>query len=103
MVSPFLRFFCAHVLNVAARSQKLQLTYWNNLIKDYFTPRAVLKFTLWKDNQRNEAKPFGESLFWNLLLLQILIFKHPMRCNACYQRLACQFSRGSFLSLANLA
>ncbi|TCD69169.1 hypothetical protein EIP91_008465 [Steccherinum ochraceum] len=39
-------------------SQKLQLSYWDSLIKEYFTARASLKFTLWKDNQRNEAKPF---------------------------------------------
>ncbi|KAF8164908.1 LIM-domain binding protein-domain-containing protein [Crassisporium funariophilum] len=38
--------------------QKLQLSWWNDLIKDYFTPKAVMKLTLWKDNQRNEAKPF---------------------------------------------
>ncbi|THH32168.1 hypothetical protein EUX98_g2035 [Antrodiella citrinella] len=37
---------------------KLQLSYWDSLIKEYFTPKASLKFTLWKDNQRNEAKPF---------------------------------------------
>ncbi|KAF9458019.1 LIM-domain binding protein-domain-containing protein [Collybia nuda] len=37
---------------------KLQLSWWNELVKEYFTPKAVMKFTLWKDNQRNEAKPF---------------------------------------------
>lgn len=37
---------------------KLGLTFWENLVKDYFTPKAILKYTLWKDNQRNEAKPF---------------------------------------------
>lgn len=41
--------------------QKLQLSWWNDLIKEFFTPKAVMKFTLWKDNQRNEAKPFGQS------------------------------------------
>lgn len=39
--------------------KKLGLTFWENLVKDYFTPKAILKYTLWKDNQRNEAKPFG--------------------------------------------
>lgn len=39
--------------------QKLGLVFWENLVKDYFTPKAILKYTLWKDNQRNEAKPFG--------------------------------------------
>ncbi|KAF8883407.1 LIM-domain binding protein-domain-containing protein [Infundibulicybe gibba] len=37
---------------------KLQLSWWNDVVKDHFTPAAVMKFTLWKDNQRNEAKPF---------------------------------------------
>ncbi|KAF9057310.1 LIM-domain binding protein-domain-containing protein [Panaeolus papilionaceus] len=37
---------------------KLQLSYWNDLVKEYFTPKAIMKLTLWKDNQRNEAKPF---------------------------------------------
>jgi len=40
-------------------NQKLGLMFWENLVKDYFTPKAILKYTLWKDNQRNEAKPFG--------------------------------------------
>ncbi|KAH8106352.1 LIM-domain binding protein-domain-containing protein [Cristinia sonorae] len=44
---------------LASDSQnKMQLSYWDSLIKEYFTPKASLKFTLWKDNQRNEAKPF---------------------------------------------
>ncbi|TDL29109.1 hypothetical protein BD410DRAFT_710621 [Rickenella mellea] len=37
---------------------RLQLSYWENLVKEYFTSKAVMKLTLWKDNQRNEAKPF---------------------------------------------
>ncbi|KAF9449572.1 hypothetical protein P691DRAFT_667256, partial [Macrolepiota fuliginosa MF-IS2] len=37
---------------------KLQLAWWNDLIKEYFTPKAFMKLTLWKDNQRKEAKPF---------------------------------------------
>ncbi|TFK22192.1 hypothetical protein FA15DRAFT_671796 [Coprinopsis marcescibilis] len=37
---------------------KLSLSFWNELVKEYFTPKALVKFTLWKDNQRNEAKPF---------------------------------------------
>jgi len=37
---------------------KLQLAWWNDLIKEYFTPTAFMKLTLWKDNQRKEAKPF---------------------------------------------
>ncbi|KAG6819458.1 hypothetical protein H0H93_011628 [Arthromyces matolae] len=38
--------------------EKLQLSWWSDLIKEYFTPKAIMKLTLWKDNQRNEAKPF---------------------------------------------
>ncbi|KIK36838.1 hypothetical protein CY34DRAFT_93709 [Suillus luteus UH-Slu-Lm8-n1] len=37
---------------------KHQLSHWESVVKDYFTPTAIMKFTLWKDNQRNEAKPF---------------------------------------------
>ncbi|KAG7446022.1 uncharacterized protein BT62DRAFT_968891 [Guyanagaster necrorhizus] len=37
---------------------KLQLSWWNDLIKEYFTPKSVMKITLWKDNQKTEAKPF---------------------------------------------
>ncbi|KAF6762516.1 LIM-domain binding protein-domain-containing protein [Ephemerocybe angulata] len=38
---------------------KLQLAWWNELVKEYFTPKAVTKITLWKDNAQVEAKPFG--------------------------------------------
>uniref|UniRef100_A0A0W0EUP1 Adhesion defective protein 1 n=2 Tax=Moniliophthora roreri TaxID=221103 RepID=A0A0W0EUP1_MONRR len=38
--------------------QKLQLSWWNELVREYFTPKSVVKFTLWKDNQRAEAKVF---------------------------------------------
>ncbi|KAG2014029.1 hypothetical protein CC2G_010883 [Coprinopsis cinerea AmutBmut pab1-1] len=41
---------------------KLQLSWWNDLVKEYFTPKAVMRFTLWKDNQKNEAKPFEINL-----------------------------------------
>ncbi|KAI6023185.1 hypothetical protein PISMIDRAFT_335889 [Pisolithus microcarpus 441] len=37
--------------------QKHRLLFWDNLVKDYFTSSAVMKITLWKDNQRVEAKP----------------------------------------------
>lgn len=43
--------------------QRLSLAYWELLVKEYFAHQAVMKFTLWKDNQRNEAKPFGRSHF----------------------------------------
>lgn len=35
------------------------MSYWETIVTDYFLPRATFKFTLWKDNQRMEAKPFG--------------------------------------------
>ncbi|KAF9268326.1 hypothetical protein L218DRAFT_893298 [Marasmius fiardii PR-910] len=37
---------------------KLQLSWWNDLVRDFFTPKAIMKYTLWKDNQRTEAKVF---------------------------------------------
>ncbi|KAJ3477800.1 hypothetical protein NLJ89_g12397 [Agrocybe chaxingu] len=44
------------------KTQKLQWAWWNELVKEYFTPKAVMKLTLWKDNQRNEAKPFAPAV-----------------------------------------
>ena len=55
-------------------SQKLQFSYWEDVVKDYFTQKAVLKFTLWKDNQRNEAKPFGLSFLSQLSSLDLTCF-----------------------------
>lgn len=37
--------------------QKHRLQFWEDLVKDYFTSRALMKITLWKDNQKVEAKP----------------------------------------------
>ncbi|KDQ65091.1 hypothetical protein JAAARDRAFT_247815 [Jaapia argillacea MUCL 33604] len=37
---------------------KLRLEYWDQIVDEYFTRDSQLKLTLWKDNQRNEAKPF---------------------------------------------
>lgn len=42
--------------------QKHELSFWNEVIREYFTPKALMRLTLWKDNQRNEAKPFGECI-----------------------------------------
>jgi len=56
-VSSFTR--CGLGKRLTNNDQKLGLVFWENLVKDYFTPKAILKYTLWKDNQRNEAKPFG--------------------------------------------
>jgi hypothetical protein len=41
------------------QSQKLHLSYWDTLIREYFTPKAIMKLTLWRDSMKNEAKPFG--------------------------------------------
>ena len=40
---------------------------------EYFIPSGVIKITLWKDNQQNEAKPFGESR----LLLSLYVRTSP--------------------------
>ena len=37
----------------------LSLDYWDNVVRDYFVPDSIFKFTLWKDSQKHEAKPFG--------------------------------------------
>lgn len=50
--------------------RKLSLSFWDNVVKDYFTPDASFKLTLWKENQRLEAKPFGTSL----------LVSHPVFC-----------------------
>ncbi|KAF7301239.1 hypothetical protein MIND_00688700 [Mycena indigotica] len=38
--------------------QKLNLSFWHNMIQEYFTPKAIMKLTLWRDSMKNEAKPF---------------------------------------------
>ncbi|KAF8345625.1 LIM-domain binding protein-domain-containing protein [Amanita rubescens] len=37
---------------------KLHRSWWEECIKEYFTPTAIMKIVLWKNNQREEAKPF---------------------------------------------
>ena len=51
---------CVQGSALSTLKQKLRLSYWIDFIRDYFTPAANMRFTLWKDNQRNEAKPFGK-------------------------------------------
>ncbi|KAJ7229093.1 LIM-domain binding protein-domain-containing protein [Mycena pura] len=41
-----------------AQMQKTRLSFWTNLIQEYFTPKAIMKLTLWRDSMKNEAKPF---------------------------------------------
>ncbi|THH18012.1 hypothetical protein EW146_g2883 [Bondarzewia mesenterica] len=38
--------------------KKLQLKYWEEVVREYYVPAATLKLTLWKDNQTTEAKVF---------------------------------------------
>ncbi|KAI0299759.1 LIM-domain binding protein [Multifurca ochricompacta] len=38
--------------------QKLQLSHWMGLVEEFFLASATLKLTLWKDNQKVEAKVF---------------------------------------------
>lgn len=40
------------------KPQKLQLTHWEKMVEEFFTSSATLKLTLWKDNQKVEAKVF---------------------------------------------
>jgi len=40
------------------KSQKLQLSHWMSLVEEFFLASATLKLTLWKDNQKVEAKVF---------------------------------------------
>ncbi|KAJ4486583.1 LIM-domain binding protein-domain-containing protein, partial [Lentinula edodes] len=50
--------------------QKHQFMWWNELIKEYSTPKAIMRFTLWRYN-KNEAKPFeiGVPILPRLLLV----------------------------------
>ncbi|KAL0062631.1 hypothetical protein AAF712_010468 [Marasmius tenuissimus] len=47
------------VLATEGRIEKHQLAWWNDIVREYFTPKAIMKLTLWKDNKRLEAKIFG--------------------------------------------
>ncbi|EED79333.1 predicted protein [Postia placenta Mad-698-R] len=50
-----------HALNVSEPNPTIQTKdyrHWQDVIKDYFTHRAMMKITLWKDGQKQEAKPF---------------------------------------------
>ncbi|KAH9049205.1 LIM-domain binding protein-domain-containing protein [Lactarius deliciosus] len=40
------------------KPQKLQLSHWVGLVDEFFLASATLKLTLWKDNQKVEAKVF---------------------------------------------
>lgn len=39
-------------------TDKTTLRYWKDAVTTWFGSKAQFRFTLWKDNQRNEAKPF---------------------------------------------
>lgn len=40
--------------------QRLKMSYWKHVVQTYFSEKATIKLTLWKDNQQVEAKPFGK-------------------------------------------
>lgn len=42
-----------------AHIQRLKQSHWDEVVATYFTEKAKMKLTLWKDNQQVEAKPFG--------------------------------------------
>ncbi|KAK1235143.1 hypothetical protein PQX77_001645 [Marasmius sp. AFHP31] len=46
------------VLANEGRIERHQLAWWNDLVREYFTPKAIMKFTLWKDSKTVEAKVF---------------------------------------------
>lgn len=41
-----------------SRPQGSNKEYWEGVVNEFFTPKAVVKMTLW--NAQQEAKPFGE-------------------------------------------
>jgi len=66
LLAAFIFLLITAILMIRA-AQRLSLSYWDSLVKEYFASQAIMKFTLWKDNQRNEAKPFG----WVFLVVRI--------------------------------
>ncbi|KAI6040700.1 LIM-domain binding protein-domain-containing protein [Pisolithus marmoratus] len=53
---------CIRLLQFSGRMasdspDKHRLQFWEDLVKDFFSPKSLMKITLWKDNQRVEAKP----------------------------------------------
>jgi hypothetical protein len=40
--------------------------HWEEVMQDFFTPTTLWKLTLWKDNERREAKPFGKFSYFFL-------------------------------------
>ncbi|KIP05816.1 hypothetical protein PHLGIDRAFT_107766, partial [Phlebiopsis gigantea 11061_1 CR5-6] len=38
--------------------EMLSLEYWENMVREFFMPDSVFRFTLWKDSMKQEAKPF---------------------------------------------
>jgi hypothetical protein len=63
------------------------------MVEEFFTSSATLKLTLWKDNQKVEAKVFGSSL----------IDRCQTFCSLALQRLAHQFFRVFFSLRVSLA
>ncbi|KZT74462.1 hypothetical protein DAEQUDRAFT_807589 [Daedalea quercina L-15889] len=44
--------------DLAMHGPSREMPFWDRFVRKYFTPKATMKITLWKDNQRQEAKPF---------------------------------------------
>ena len=63
------------------------------MVEEFFTSSATLKLTLWKDNQKVEAKVFGPSL----------IDRYKNFCSLAFQRLARRFFRVFFSLRVSLA
>ena len=59
-------------------------------MRKYFLPKATMKITLWKENQRQEAKPFGMWIPFSARLDVTVLFDIPV-----LQRLGRRSSRGS--------
>jgi hypothetical protein len=60
-VCPFIHYLIRSQPTSYSQSQKLQLSHWMGLVEEFFLASATLKLTLWKDNQKVEAKVFGLS------------------------------------------
>ncbi|KAF8576213.1 hypothetical protein K439DRAFT_1367842, partial [Ramaria rubella] len=53
------------------KCDRLKYEHWNKVVTEYFTPAALWKLTLWKDNERREAKPF--EIGPNVIAMLILV------------------------------
>ncbi|TFK56243.1 hypothetical protein OE88DRAFT_1652902 [Heliocybe sulcata] len=54
----FLKMAAFSLMLNTEHTEKTTYNFWERQINEHFGRKATFKFTLWKDNQRNEAKPF---------------------------------------------